>query len=312
MVQRIDYSKMIEQVDVEYQRRGVNVSEVSDETSIESLFGKVMVTALEWRTNPPILLRDGDDVHFVDDLSEEKFLRHLNVNAAVIERVLTSLGSSPELEYVLIKFLLRDSERKQARYADCLKLIEESPVFEFASQVWPEIKSDLQLYNHTAYKLERVLLNAFKMFNLTSFDVSQKTSLRVKEYLPPKMIFKLYHLPVDDYFPLVVGNFHANAVRKLDPRRSSGIRDMSWLDRVYIGKDVDMSILEELKTILGYNPFEGRLERIGLLDNRELAHTITQKLAGVPNRRQIIGVLLGWIRESLKVIVNRSLITVLE
>ncbi len=309
IVPHTNFSEMMVQVDQEYTGRGVNVSGISDD--VQGVFGKRMVNPLKWRTNPPISSRAFNET--VGGMSVDTFFRNLDINTLVIERILSSLGWSNELEFILLRYLLRDAAEKQSRFAECLKLIEESPRVEFATSILPEIQKRKNL-DPTRYTLENVLLNAFNLFSMTSLDITQKRAVRVVDYLTPDMTTELYMLPVDEIFPSLIGNFNAN---KLKSSKTSGSHvrafgEDSWLEQVYIGKDVDPETLENLKSILGYNPFEGRFDRIGTIDDTELAKQITKMLAGKPNRRQVIGVLLGWIRESLKEIVNRNLHVVLE
>jgi hypothetical protein len=262
-----------------------------------------------WRTNPPLPKIDRESKLF-DSIPERRLSSQLSANEMVLLRFVQLSDSPVQLEYLLLKLLLLDGEEKQALFAECLKLIGESPAYELPAKVIPSLREEIEMQETSRVTLQIALVRIFKLFKLTSFSNSYDGIEKVKKYFSDEIRRKLYSFSIDGIFPLVIGNFNGNKPRKNAP---SGPRSLgyTYTDSVFVGDGIDRDTLEKLKEALGYDEFSNRFEKIGNEKDETLAANITEILRGRPERSRIIGVLFGWLRESAKFIMQENLSRVL-
>jgi len=316
IVPYVDYSVLSRQLDDAYRLRGTNITalagfsgRISKPESLDGSIRSGVLKALGWRANPPLPKIDKES-KLLDSVSARRLSSELSANEMVLLRFVQLSESPFQLEYLVLKLLLRDGEEKQARFAECLKLIGESPAYELPGKIIPSLREEIKMEETSRVTLQIALVRIFKLFKLTSFSNSYDGIERVKEYFSDEIRRKLYSFSIDGIFPLVIGNFNANKSRKSAP---SGLRSLgyTYIDSVYVGEGIDRETLEKLKEALGYDEFSNRFEKIGNEKDETLGANITELLRGRPERSQIIGVLLGWLRESAKFIMQENLSKVL-
>ena len=315
----VDISMMLNQLDEHYSTYfGLNTTEleidgkISDPHSLSSLFSPGIVKALSWRTQPHITASPPPPPpsSSVSDMisSQRPMMARLGINSQVIYRYVTSSFSgdvSAQMQYIVLKLLILDAKEKQDKYRACLKLIEESPAYELFSRILPDLREETEIVVSKT-TLVMVLKRVFRLFNLTSFQPTYDGLTLAKDYFSPSVNRVLYDVSIDGIYPHLLGNFAANTARGNSASFRAVRLGSTRVDRVYVAADISSDVLDGLKRILGFNELSGTFEEIGKEKDTVLADMVHTHLSGVPNRTRIIGVLLGWLRESFKMAIQRN------